>query len=79
MADKIVLALSRGGENDAVRGMIEEYTNPLQDLGLPVVNVAMEPAELRYGVEQIAGGKVAFALTWLVIGQDLPVVRGPQR
>ena len=79
MADKIVLALSGGGANDAVRGMVEEYTNPLQDLGLSVVNVAMEPAELQYAVEQIAGGNVAFALTWLGIGQDLPVVPGPGR
>jgi hypothetical protein len=59
--------------------MIEEYTNPLRDLGLSVVNVAMEPAELQYAVEQIAGGNVAFALTWLGIGQGLPVVLGPGR
>ena len=79
MADKIVLALSGGGANNAVRGMIEEYTNPLLDLGLSVVNVSMEPAELQYAVGQIAGGNVAFALTWLGIGQGLPVVLGPER
>ena len=79
MTDKIVLALSGGGANNAIRGMIEEYTNPLRDLGLSVVNVAMEPAELQYAVEQIAGGKVAFALTWLGIGQNLPVILGAER
>jgi hypothetical protein len=77
MTEKIVLALSGRGANDAVRGMIDEYTNPLRDLGLSVVKVAMEPAELQYAVEQIASGKVTFALTWLGIGQDLPVVVGP--
>ncbi len=79
MSEKIVLALSGGGANNAIQGMIEEYTNPLQDLGLSVVNVKMEPAELQYAVEQIAADKVAFALTWLGIGQDVPVVLGPER
>lgn len=78
MTDKIVLALSGGGANNAIQGMIEEYTNPLRELGLSVVNVKMDPAELQYAVEQIAGGKVAFALTWLGIGQDIPVVLGPE-
>ena len=79
MTEKIVLALSGGGANNAIRGMIEEYTSPLRDLGLSVVDVKMESAELQYAVEQIAAGKVAFALTWLGIGQDIPVVLGPDR
>jgi hypothetical protein len=79
MTEKIVLALSGRGANNAIQGMIEEYTNPLRDLGLSVVNVKMEPAELQYAVEQIAARKVAFALTWLGIGQDVPVVLGPER
>jgi hypothetical protein len=79
MNEKIVLALSGGGANNAIQGMIEEYTSPLRDLGLSVVDVKMEPAELQYAVEQIAAGRVAFALTWLGIGQDIPVVLGPER
>jgi len=47
MTEKIVLALSGGGANNAIQGMIEEYTSPLRDLGLSVVNVKMEPAELQ--------------------------------
>lgn len=72
MSGKIVLAISGSGANDAIRGMVDAYTRPIADLGLPVVHVSADEAELRYAAEQIANGGVAFAVTWLGIGQYLP-------
>ena len=79
MTDKFVLAFGGQGANNAIQGMIAEYTQPLESLGLSVVQVAPEAAELRYAVEQIASGKICFAMTYLGIGQTLPVTVGPER
>jgi len=73
MSGKIVLAISGAGANDAIRGMVEAYTKPIADLGLSVVHVSAEEAELRYATDQIASGNVAFGVTWLGIGQFLPL------
>lgn len=73
MTRKVVLAISGAGANDAIRGMVDAYTRPLADLGLPVVHVSADEAELRYAAQQIAAGNVAFGVTWLGIGQYLPV------
>jgi hypothetical protein len=79
MTKKIVLAISGRGANDAIRGMVEAYTQPIAALGLPVVHVSTDEAELRYASEQVAARNVAFGVTWLGIGQHLSVEVGPNR
>ncbi|MFO1325298.1 MAG: hypothetical protein U1F15_14730 [Burkholderiales bacterium] len=76
MTKKFVLAISGMGANDAIRGMVEAYTDPIAALGLSIVHVSTDDAELRYATEQIAAGNVAFGITWLGIGQYLPVDAG---
>lgn len=73
MPQKLIIAISGSGANDAIRGMVAAYTDPIVALGLPVVHVTAEEAELRYATQQIAEGNVAFGITWLGIGQVLPV------
>jgi len=73
MTTKIVLALSGRGANDAINGMITDYSDAIAAVGLSVVQISLEPAELQYAMGQINGGNVAFGLTWLGIGQDLSV------
>ena len=65
MTTKIVLALSGYGANDAILGMIADYSDAIQAVGLSVVQISLEPAELQYAFGQIKSGNVAFALTWL--------------
>jgi hypothetical protein len=79
MTDKLVLAFAGLGANNAIQGMIAEYTQPLESIGLSVVHVASEAAELQYAVEQIASGKICFAMTYLGIGQALSATVGPER
>jgi len=71
MTTKLVLALSGHGANDAILGMIADYSDAIQTVGLSVVQISLDPAELQYAFGQIKSGNVAFALTWLGIGQDL--------
>ena len=79
MAEKLVLAFAGEGANNAIQGMIAEYTQPLESLGLSVVHVAPEAAEWKYAVEQISADKVCFAMTFLGIAQALSVTVGPER
>jgi hypothetical protein len=79
MTKKIVLALSGLGANDAIHGLMSEYANALTSIGVPVVHVALDASELEYAVDRITGGEVAFALTFLGIGQDIAASRDPAR
>jgi hypothetical protein len=78
MGSKLVLALMADGANDALRGMITDYAATLQSLGLPVVELSFDSSELNYAVEQMQAGNVAFAFTWLGVGQDLSAKLGDQ-
>lgn len=77
MAKKIVLAIIARGGNDAIRGTVMAYTDSLAALGLDVVHITTDDAELAYGVKLLASGDVAFGITWLGIAQYLPVSTGP--
>jgi hypothetical protein len=77
--EKLVLVLSSAGANDAMRGQMTAYGDALIASGLSVIQVAAEPDELRYAAEQAIAGRVAFAVTWLGVGQDLTVNVGPER
>lgn len=79
MNDQIVLAWSGRGANDAIRGLMAEYCDALTGVGLSVVHVALDEAEVQYAVEQIAAGRVSFALTLQGIGQDILVAAGPAK
>ena len=79
MNDKVVLVLSGSGANDAIRGMMAEFGSALSSLGLPVVHLELEPAELQYAVDQMVRGEVRFCLTWLGFGQEISVSEGPER
>jgi hypothetical protein len=68
---KFVIALLADSGNDAIRGIVSDYASAVRDLGVPVVEVGMTSGELEYSVKEIAEGNVAFAITWLGIGQDL--------
>jgi hypothetical protein len=76
MTDKIVLALSGQGANDALRGLMAEYANALTELGLTVVHVSLSEGEIDYAVNQIAGGRVDFALTLQGLGQGISIATG---
>jgi hypothetical protein len=76
MSNKIVLAFSGNGANDAIRGLMLEYGNALLENGVPVVHISLERGELDYAMAQISAGNVAFGLTFLGIGQDLSVQFG---
>jgi hypothetical protein len=73
MTDRIILAMSGRGSNDAIRGMMQAYGDALISVGLPVVHLTHEPEELQYAARQVMEGAVGFAMTWLGIGQDLAV------
>lgn len=79
MNGKIVLAFSGKGANDAIVGLIAQYSEALADKGLSVVQIAPEPAEYEYAAREMSAGNVAFGLTWLGIGQDFNVLVGDQR
>ena len=73
MTRRVVLAISGAGANDAIRGMVTAITDAISSLGVPIVHVTAERAELNYAVEQMRAGNVAFGFTWLGTGQFLPV------
>ena len=73
MTDKVVLVLSGKGANDAIRGQMAEYGGALESMGLSVVHIVQDQAELQYAVDLVCAGQVRFAFTWLGIGQDLMV------
>jgi hypothetical protein len=76
---KIVLALSGRGANDALRGLMTEYGDALTSVGLSVVHVTFDAAELQYAAEQMATDQVSFGLTLQGIGQDISVSTAPNR
>lgn len=71
MNDKLVLVLLGHGANDAVRGLMLQFGSALEAIGVPVMNVALEPAELQLAVDEMSRGNVHFALTWLGAGQEM--------
>jgi len=71
MTKKVALVISGRGANDAIRGQMTEYGDALSEIGISVVHVSMDPAELGYAADLIQSGQVGFAFTWLGIGQDL--------
>ena len=73
MTNQIVVAIAAGGANEALRGLMTEYGDALTSIGLTVVYVTLDPAEMRYVVERMAAGQVSFGLTLQGIGQDLAV------
>jgi hypothetical protein len=73
MTNQIVIALTGRGANDAPRGLLMEYGAALASIGLSVVYVTIEDAELRYAVEQMAAGNVRFGLTLQGMGQGISV------
>jgi hypothetical protein len=77
--EKVVLMFSGAGANDAMRGQMAAYGDALIASGLSIVQVTAVPEELQYAVEQVIAGQVAFAVTWLGIGQDLAVEVGRER
>jgi hypothetical protein len=79
MREKLVLMFSGDGANDAIRGLMNEYSDALTAVGMSVVHVTFDPAELQHAVNEISGGRVGFAVTWLGFGQDLSVTTGPER
>ncbi len=79
VTDQVVLVLSGVGRNDAVRGQMAEYGNALALLGLSVVHITQDPAELQYAGELVCSGRVRFAITWLGMGQDSSVNVGPHQ
>jgi hypothetical protein len=77
--EKLILMFSGAGANDAMRGQMSAYGDALIASGLSVVQVTAVPEELRYAADQAIAGQVAFAVTWLGIGQDLAVEVGPEQ
>jgi hypothetical protein len=73
MSDKVVLVFAGHGGNDAIRGLMDEFASSLVEIGMNVVQVMLDPAELQMAVSLASEGKVAFGLTYLGIGQDLQV------
>jgi hypothetical protein len=73
MNDKMVLTISGYGANDAIRGLMVDYSAALESAGHSVVHVTTEPAELQYAVDLMRQGAVSFAMTWLGIGQELGI------
>ena len=71
MGKRIALVFSGHGANDAIRGQMTEYGNALAEIGVSIVHVTTDPAELKYAVDLVLSGQVGFAFTWLGIGQDL--------
>jgi hypothetical protein len=72
---KVVLILSGLGSNNAIQGMMTEFGNALSAAGLNTVHVTFEDSELQYAVDLMVREEVAFALTWLGIGQDISVTQ----
>ncbi|SRR6266550_781786 len=77
--EKLVLMFSGAGANDAMRGQMAAYGDALIASGLSVVQLTAVPEEFRYASELAIAGQVAFAVTWLGIGQGLAVEVGPER
>lgn len=76
MAERSVLMLLADGGNNAIRGLMTEYGKALAAAGIPTINISLEPAELQYAVDEMAAGRIHFAVTWLGIAQDV-TVQGP--
>ena len=79
MANKIALTLSGRSANDAIRAGMADCAEALESIGISVVPIALDSADLQYAAEQLSAGKVQFALTHLGVGQDLCVVPGEKR
>ena len=73
MTEKMVLVISAYGANDALRGLLLDYSAALESAGHSTLQVTMDPAEMQYGVGLMREGAISFAMTWLGIGQDLSV------
>lgn len=71
MGKELVIVFSGKGANDAIAGLMSDYGSVLEKAGYAVIHVSFEPAELDYALRLMEGGEVAFAMTWLGIGQDL--------
>jgi hypothetical protein len=70
---QMVLVISGAGGNNAIHGLMADYSAALESAGHSILQVTVDPAELQYGVELMQKGGVSFAMTWLGIGQDLRV------
>ena len=79
MSDKVVLIISARGANDAIRCLMEDYAAALEEVGLSIIQIAPEPAELQYAVELMRKDSVSFAMTWLGIGQSLDIQIGSDK
>lgn len=73
MSDRVVLVFSGQGGNNAIHGLMSEFAGSLTDIGMSVVHVMPDQAELQMAATLVTQGKVAFGLTYLGIGQDLQV------
>jgi hypothetical protein len=73
MNENMVLVISGYGANDAIRGLLVDYSAALESAGHSILHVTMDPAELQYGVGLMREGAISFAMTWLGTGQDLNV------
>lgn len=73
MAEQLVLILSGSGANDAIRGQMQAYADALIGDGQSIVHISLTQSEIAYAFEQMAAGKVSFALTWLGLGQSIEV------
>ncbi|PWT75147.1 MAG: hypothetical protein C5B46_03050 [Proteobacteria bacterium] len=71
--DKVVLVLPGTGANNAIQGMMAEFSNALSAYGVNSVHITFDPSEVQYAIDLMAKGGVRFALTWLGIGQDISV------
>ncbi len=60
MSKKLVLLFSGSGANDAIRGLMTEYSDALSSVEMSVVHMTFDPAELQYAVGQIAQGNIGF-------------------
>ncbi|HQR12530.1 MAG TPA: hypothetical protein PLW68_14490 [Casimicrobiaceae bacterium] len=79
MSKKLVLLFYGSGANDAIRGLMNEYSDALTSIGMSIVTIEAQEGEWRHAVDLISQGKVGFAVTWVGIGQDIAVTVGPER
>ena len=70
---EIVLVFCGEGANDAIAGLMADYSSAMADAGLAVVQVTFEKSEIDYAVKLMSEGKVLLAMTWLGLGQGLAV------
>ena len=76
MAEKIVLTLSGQGANDAIRAGMADVAECLKLIGVSVVPITFDLADLQYALQLMSAGNVKFALTHLGIGHDITAVLG---